>query len=68
MITRKIAPRSRRAARRGQAGRATPLTALALAELARDAGVPDGVLQVVTGDREDAPAIGGELTANPAVR
>src|SRR5207342_3783755 len=46
----------------------TPLTALALAELAAEAGVPDGVLQVVTGDAEDAPVIGGELTSNPAVR
>jgi succinate-semialdehyde dehydrogenase/glutarate-semialdehyde dehydrogenase len=43
----------------------TPLSALALAELAHRAGVPDGVLNVVTGD---ARAIGGELTANPAVR
>jgi succinate-semialdehyde dehydrogenase / glutarate-semialdehyde dehydrogenase len=43
----------------------TPLSALALAELARRAGVPAGVLNVVTGD---ARAIGAELTANPAVR
>jgi acyl-CoA reductase-like NAD-dependent aldehyde dehydrogenase len=34
---------------------ATPLTALALAELADRAGVPDGVLNVVLGD---APSIG----------
>jgi len=46
----------------------TPLTALALARLAEEAGVPPGVLQVVTGDAEDAPLIGGELTSNPAVR
>ena len=46
----------------------TPLTALALARLAEEAGVPPGVLQVVTGDAEDAPVIGGELTSNPAVR
>jgi succinate-semialdehyde dehydrogenase/glutarate-semialdehyde dehydrogenase len=43
----------------------TPLSALALAELAHRAGVPDGVVNVVTGD---ARAIGGELTANPVVR
>jgi succinate-semialdehyde dehydrogenase / glutarate-semialdehyde dehydrogenase len=43
----------------------TPLTALALAELAMRAGIPAGVFQVLTGD---ARAIGGELTANPAVR
>ncbi len=46
----------------------TPLSALALAELAERAGVPAGVLNVVTGDAEDAPAIGGELTGNPLVR
>jgi len=38
----------------------TPLTALALAELADRAGVPDGVLNVVLGD---APAIGGRVGA-----
>jgi succinate-semialdehyde dehydrogenase/glutarate-semialdehyde dehydrogenase len=43
----------------------TPLCALALAELAMRAGVPPGVLNVVTGD---AVAIGGELTSNPLVR
>ncbi|GLU33243.1 glutarate-semialdehyde dehydrogenase DavD [Trinickia caryophylli] len=44
----------------------TPMTALALAELGRRAGLPPGVLSVVTGD--DARAIGGEMTANPLVR
>ncbi|MEC9347124.1 MAG: NADP-dependent succinate-semialdehyde dehydrogenase [Pseudomonadota bacterium] len=44
---------------------ATPFSALALAELAQRAGLPDGVLSVVTGS---ASAIGGELTANPIVR
>jgi succinate-semialdehyde dehydrogenase / glutarate-semialdehyde dehydrogenase len=43
----------------------TPFSALALAELARRAGIPAGVLNVITGD---AVAIGGELTSNPAVR
>ena len=43
----------------------TPLTALALAELARQAGVPKGVFNVVTGK---AGAIGGELTSNPIVK
>jgi succinate-semialdehyde dehydrogenase/glutarate-semialdehyde dehydrogenase len=43
----------------------TPLSALALAELAERAGVPKGVLNVVTGS---AAAIGGELTSNPLVR
>jgi succinate-semialdehyde dehydrogenase / glutarate-semialdehyde dehydrogenase len=43
----------------------TPYSALALVELAERAGIPKGVLSVVTGDAE---AIGGELTSNPVVR
>ncbi|MCA8947982.1 MAG: NAD-dependent succinate-semialdehyde dehydrogenase [Planctomycetes bacterium] len=43
----------------------TPLTALALAELCVEAGVPPGVVNVITGD---AKAIGEELLANPTVR
>jgi succinate-semialdehyde dehydrogenase/glutarate-semialdehyde dehydrogenase len=43
----------------------TPLTALALGALALEAGIPPGVVNVVTGD---APAIGRELLAHPAVR
>jgi succinate-semialdehyde dehydrogenase/glutarate-semialdehyde dehydrogenase len=46
----------------------TPLSALAIAALAEEAGLPPGVLSVVTGAAEDAPAIGGELTSNPLVR
>lgn len=44
---------------------ATPYSALALAALAEQAGVPPGVLNVVTGS---AWAIGGELARNPKVR
>ena len=43
----------------------TPFSALALAELAERAGVPRGVMSVVTGSAKD---IGGELTGNPTVR
>jgi succinate-semialdehyde dehydrogenase/glutarate-semialdehyde dehydrogenase len=46
----------------------TPLSALAIADLAEQAGLPAGVLSVVTGDAADAPVIGGELTSNPTVR
>jgi succinate-semialdehyde dehydrogenase/glutarate-semialdehyde dehydrogenase len=46
----------------------TPLTALAIAALAEEAGVPPGVFSIVTGDAADAPAIGGEMTSNPIVR
>jgi succinate-semialdehyde dehydrogenase/glutarate-semialdehyde dehydrogenase len=43
----------------------TPLTALALAALAEQAGFPAGTINVITG----VPAeIGGELTSNPLVR
>ncbi|TCW15025.1 succinate semialdehyde dehydrogenase [Raoultella sp. BIGb0138] len=43
----------------------TPFSALALAELAQRAGIPDGVFNVVTGS---ASAVGNELTGNPLVR
>jgi succinate-semialdehyde dehydrogenase/glutarate-semialdehyde dehydrogenase len=43
----------------------TPYSALAMAELATRAGMPAGVLNIVTGE---AAAIGGELTSNPTVR
>lgn len=43
----------------------TPFSALALAVLAEEAGVPPGVFQVVTGD---AKAIGGALTKSETVR
>ena len=43
----------------------TPFSALALAELAAEAGIPPGVFNVLTGP---AAEIGGELTANPTVR
>jgi succinate-semialdehyde dehydrogenase/glutarate-semialdehyde dehydrogenase len=46
----------------------TPLSALTVAKLAEEAGLPAGVLNVVTGDAEDAPLIGGEMTSNPIVR
>lgn len=43
----------------------TPYSALALAELAERAGIPSGVINIVTGD---AVAIGGVLTSSPIVR
>lgn len=44
----------------------TPLSALALVELAERAGLPAGLLNVVPSI--DAPAVGGEMTSNPTVR
>jgi succinate-semialdehyde dehydrogenase / glutarate-semialdehyde dehydrogenase len=66
MITRKVAP----ALAAGctaviKPAPETPLTALALAVLAERAGLPGGVLNIITGD---APAIGGVLTSHPAVK
>ena len=66
MITRKVAP----ALASGctmlvKPAQQTPLTALALGELANQAGFPAGVLQIITGD---AKAIGGAMTSNPVVR
>src|SRR5439155_831681 len=46
----------------------TPLSALAVARLGLEAGLPEGVLEIVTGAAEDAPVIGGELTGNPTAR
>lgn len=67
MITRKVAP----ALAVGCAvvvkpAAETPLSALALAELAERAGVPRGVLNVVVGTK--SRDIGGELCANQTVR
>jgi succinate-semialdehyde dehydrogenase/glutarate-semialdehyde dehydrogenase len=66
MITRKVAP----ALAAGctiivKPAMQTPLSALAMAELAARAGVPAGVCSVVTGN---ARAIGAELTGSPIVR
>jgi succinate-semialdehyde dehydrogenase/glutarate-semialdehyde dehydrogenase len=46
----------------------TPLSTLAVAALAEEAGLPAGVLSVVTGAADDAPKIGAEMTSNPVVR
>jgi succinate-semialdehyde dehydrogenase / glutarate-semialdehyde dehydrogenase len=66
MVTRKVAP----ALAAGcpmivKPASQTPLTALALGELAQRAGLPPGVLNIITGN---ARTIGTELTTNPLVR
>jgi len=43
----------------------TPYSAFALAELAERAGIPAGIINIVTGS---AQAIGGEMTSSPIVR
>jgi len=67
MITRKVAP----ALAAGcsvvvKPSEETPLSALALAELAHRAGFPPGVLNIVTSTK--AAEVGLELTQNPLVR
>ena len=66
MLTRKIAP----ALAAGctvvcKPANATPLSAYAFAELAERAGVPAGVINIVTGKTAE---IGREMTSNPLVR
>jgi succinate-semialdehyde dehydrogenase / glutarate-semialdehyde dehydrogenase len=69
MVTRKAAPAlAAGCAMVLKPAEQTPLSALALCELAEQAGLPPGVLSIVTGDAEDAPEIGRELTSNPTVR
>ena len=46
----------------------TPLSALAVAVLAEEAGIPPGVFNIVTGDAQDAPVIGAAMTSSPIVR
>ncbi len=67
MITRKVAP----ALAAGctvviKPAEDTPLSALALAVLAEEAGFPPGVLNIIT--TSHAPEVGKELTDNPLVR
>ena len=67
MITRKIAP----ALAAGctvviKPSELTPLSALALAVLAEEAGFPPGVINIISSNK--APEIGKELTTNPLVK
>lgn len=46
----------------------TPLSALALCQLAEEAGLPAGVLNVVTVSRDNAPDVGRTLCESPLVQ
>ena len=69
MITRKVAP----ALAAGctiviKPAEQTPLSALAVAELAHRAGLPPGVINIVTADAERSIEVGQVLCASPTVR
>jgi succinate-semialdehyde dehydrogenase/glutarate-semialdehyde dehydrogenase len=69
MITRKVAP----ALAAGcsvviKPAEATPLSALAVAELAQRAGMPAGVLNIITADAEQSIAVGQVLCSSDVVR
>ena len=69
MITRKVAP----AIAAGctiviKPAEQTPLSALALAELAKEAGIPEGVVNIVTSDSENSIEVGKVLCNSPLVR
>ncbi|MBT9610643.1 MAG: NAD-dependent succinate-semialdehyde dehydrogenase [Aquabacterium commune] len=69
MITRKVAP----ALAAGcpvliKPAEATPLSALAVAELAQRAGMPPGVLNVITADADRSIEVGQALCASDVVR
>jgi len=69
MVTRKAAP----ALAAGNCmvlkpAEATPLSALAIAALGDQVGVPAGVFNVITGGRDEAPLIGKALIDSPLVR
>lgn len=69
MITRKVAP----ALAAGcpvvlKPAEDTPLCALALCALVEQAGLPPGLLNVVTCSKAQAPSVGSELMGHPAVR
>ncbi len=69
MITRKLAPAFAAGCTAVcKPAESTPLSALALAVLAEEAGFPPGVFNIVTGDIGQAPEIGLALCESPIVR
>lgn len=69
MITRKVAP----AVAAGcsiviKPAEQTPLSALAIAELAHRAGIPAGIINIITADAEQSIAVGKVLCDSPVVR
>lgn len=69
MITRKVAP----ALAAGcpvvvKPAEDTPLSSLALAALAEEAGIPPGIFNIITCSKALASEVGKELTTNPIVR
>ena len=69
MITRKVAP----AVAAGcsiviKPAEQTPLSALAIAELAHRAGIPAGIINIITADAEQSITVGKVLCDSPVVR
>lgn len=69
MITRKVAP----AIAAGctiviKPAEQTPLSALALAKLAEEAGIPDGVVNIITADSANSIEVGRVICDSPIVR
>lgn len=69
MIARKIAPAlAAGCAVVAKPAEDTPLSSLALAELAREAGIPDGLINILTASRAKAPEVGSAMTGHDLVR
>jgi len=69
MITRKLGPAIAAGCTAvAKPSELTPLTAIALHNLALQAGIPEAVFQLVTSDRDATPAVGKEFCTNPAVQ
>lgn len=69
MVTRKLAP----ALAAGctvvlKPSELTPLTAIAIKELANRAGIPDEVFQIIISNKDHTPDIGEEFCSNPIVK
>lgn len=69
MITRKVGPALAAGCTAvAKPSELTPLSAIALKNLADRAGIPEGVFELVTASTETTPAVGTEFCTNPLVK
>jgi len=69
MITRKVGPALAAGCTAvAKPSELTPLSAIALKNLADRAGIPEGVFELVTASTETTPAVGAEFCTNPLVK